>query len=274
MKVHISSLQEQVDTLFANLNALRQSHGEGGIQNGMAQSPAVDPSLYNSPDDARSSLSMSRSLVHGGGGPKMPMYRGPSSSAFNFDVARSSLQTMGIASSENGLDEAVPDQQNHIDTPFQVHPDKDPLWMLKKDEVLRLCRVWEEEMGIMYPIVDLDELVQLTNMLFTFMESAVRTGLTPRHLPGSDAITGDEVNFLKLTISTTMVIESGGQNQLGKRIFENVRPYLERRLWEPADLKGVKLFAITVSLFFLKKKRQKGWTNPMFTGDVLLQRRR
>jgi hypothetical protein len=50
----------------------------------------------------------------------------------------------------------------------------------RQDEAIRLCRVYEEEMGIMYPMLDIDKIVRQATLLFTSMESATRTGLAQR----------------------------------------------------------------------------------------------
>lgn len=42
---------------------------------------------------------------------------------------------------------------------FNGNPCRDPIWALSKDEMVRLCRVYEEEMGIMYPVVNIEEVI-------------------------------------------------------------------------------------------------------------------
>jgi hypothetical protein len=38
-------------------------------------------------------------------------------------------------------------------------PMRDPLWSFTKEEMIRLCRVYEEEMGLMYPVVNIEEVI-------------------------------------------------------------------------------------------------------------------
>jgi hypothetical protein len=38
-------------------------------------------------------------------------------------------------------------------------PCTDPIWALTRDEMVRLCRVYEEEMGIMYPVTNIEKVI-------------------------------------------------------------------------------------------------------------------
>ncbi|KAJ5104295.1 hypothetical protein NUU61_001642 [Penicillium alfredii] len=53
----------------------------------------------------------------------------------------------------------------------------DPLWNLAKTEALRLCRVYEEEMGIMYPVLELSELLDQVHLLYGPMDRTIGQGL-------------------------------------------------------------------------------------------------
>ncbi|KAK3060509.1 hypothetical protein LTR53_020087, partial [Teratosphaeriaceae sp. CCFEE 6253] len=37
--------------------------------------------------------------------------------------------------------------------------DKDPIWSIAQDEAIRLCHVYEDEMGLMYPVLDIGKVV-------------------------------------------------------------------------------------------------------------------
>src|SRR5271163_3652151 len=96
MREHILSLQEQVDSLYAGLNALRERQ-----ETFLPTEPAYS---Y----DGSRSISTSRTLpplVSPSCPPKpIPQFHGPTSSAYGFDVAKSTLQTMGI-NQESGAEE-------------------------------------------------------------------------------------------------------------------------------------------------------------------------
>lgn len=244
MTSQISTLQEQVNSLFTNLNELR-------TQKSPFESPQFD---HLSRDESQAiftpiptGLPKTRS--------RHPRFHGPTSSAFNFDVARSSLQSMGITPADDVLPDDLttahitpagspaPNLGSFIPT---IHPTKDPIWSIRREEAARLCKVYEEEIGIMYPVVDITTVTNQANLLYTFIEAATRTGFAQRGLPGADSLHDDNSIILKLILATTLVVEGGGQSELGQRLYLSVKPIIESKLWEPHDIKNIQLFAIVV----------------------------
>ncbi|KAL4899145.1 hypothetical protein BDW74DRAFT_189518 [Aspergillus multicolor] len=244
MKREISKLQDQVTSLFSNISELR------------AQRATFDtPSFDNFSRDGSVLTPMhpptSKPRL------KHARFHGPTSSAFNFDVARSSLQHMGIAP----VEEAIPDDLTTAHAtptgsppsvlPAQpMHPSKDPIWAVKKDEALRLCRVYEEEIGIMYPLVDIDHVIQQVTLLYTFMEAAMRTGLMHQGLAGADGLEDDSTSLIKLILATTLIVEGGGRSELGRRLYMNVKPVVESKIWDTLDVKTIQLLGLMATYHF------------------------
>ncbi|GKZ62757.1 hypothetical protein AnigIFM50267_010167 [Aspergillus niger] len=247
MTDQIKTLQEQVNSLFTNLKDLRS-------QRSSIDSPNFDAF---SRDGSQSVFTPMHAPL---GKPRIrhPRFQGPTSSAFNFDVARSSLQNMGIAPPE----EVIPDDLTtaqvtpagsppHVGPSFlTMHPTKDPIWSIKREEALRLCRVYEEEIGIMYPLVDIDQIAQQVNLLYTFMESAIRTGFAQRGLPGADGLTDDNTVLLKMILAITLVVEGGGQSELGQRLYLSVKPIAESKLWDTLDIRTIQLYGMIATFHF------------------------
>jgi hypothetical protein len=258
MTAHISSLQENVDQLFANLNSLRsqvdaQSLGSVGTPFNPQDYPrslsiGQTPILTPSPAHQRS-----KSIS------KHPRFHGPTSSAFNLGVAKSSLKTMGITGPEEGDDEGVitqdvtptnsPPAASVMLSKQVMHADKDPIWSLNKREAIRLVHVWQEEMGMMYPFLNIDNIVRYADMLFSFVEAAARAGLMQHNLPGADAIMDDQTSILKLILAISLILEGRGKDPLGERLFENVHKIVDRTLSDPVDLRGINMLALTVRPF-------------------------
>lgn len=246
MTSQITTLQEQVNNLFNNINELR-------TQKPAFESPPFD---HLSRDGSQSVFTP----MHPGM-PKTrsrhPRFHGPTSSAFNFDVAKSSLQSMGITPAEEGMPDDL--TTAHV-TPAgsppphlgslvpTIHPTKDPIWSIRREEAMRLCRVYEEEIGIMYPVVDITTVTSQANLLYTFIEAATRTGFAQRGLPGSDSLHDDSSILLKLILATTLVVEGGGESELGQRLYLSIKPVIESKLWEPNGIKTIQLYAIVVSI--------------------------
>ena len=252
MSAHIQSLQEQVNNLYANLEALRNGQGYIAQPNHAQESFPLHPALVNSDSSGPYRHALSPSQPHA----SQPHFHGPTSSAFNFDVARSSLQTMGIAESEmqedggyNGDEIASRGSPHQIKAPIAsmtVHSNKDPLWKIGKDEAIRLCRVYEEEMGIMYPIIDMEKFSTQANMLFTFMEAAARTGLMNRAMSGPDRLADNDINILKMVLAITLIVEGEGQSELGTALYESCREAFEGRLSGPVEIEGLILLVLVV----------------------------
>lgn len=187
--------------------------------------------------------------------PKHPEFRGPTSAVFNLGVAKSSLQHMGITG--EGLEEglttqdatpsATPPPMINPDLPKPIlHADKDAIWSLSKDEAIRLIHVWQDEMGTMYPIVDIERIVRHSTLLFTFMEAARRSGLMEQSMPGADAIHDEQTNQLKLIIAIALTLEGSGRSALGRRMWECVRGPIETLGFNPPDVRALQMLVLAV----------------------------
>lgn len=260
MKDQITNLQDQVNGIFSNMSDLRARQ---------QQNASIDPS--NLDTLSRDGQSVFTPMQQPGA--TIPRarhlrFQGPTSSAFNFDVARSSLQNMGIAPAEDTItDDLMTAHATPTGSPLHppppppptqltpsmsaVHPSKDPIWSINREEALRLCRVYEEEIGIMYPLVDIEKLTQQINLLYTFMEAALRTGFAQRGLPGSDGLQDDSTNILKMILAVTLIVEGSGQSDLGQRLYLSMKPVIDSKLWEPLDIRTIQLYGLVVSLFIL-----------------------
>lgn len=274
MANQIAMLQDQVNALYEGINTLRAQMGHGPE---MAQQPTpIDPSLQSGPYPSHRgsypalhaspgapgmspSTARPRSQSHS----KQASFRGPTSSAFNFGVAKSSLETMGITSQGDeeisgsggagtNTAEVTPDRsppKSSMQLVQSMHVQKDPIWSISKEEALRLCRVYEDEMGLMYPVLDVNKVVDYTTKLYRFMEAAHRTGLMQQGLPGADSIDDEDTNILKMVLATAMTVEAFGRSELGQRLFEYVQPAIDQLLTGNVGVKAIRLLTMTVMKF-------------------------
>ena len=269
MSAHIGSLQEQVNSLYHEMNNLRAQMGAGLAM--QTQATPIDPTLQTpyhrssfsgTQVSAGAQLAMSPSAIR----PKsqsqsvQPTFRGPTSSDFNFGVAKSSLQTMGITG-QNEIEEALsggagsgtreptpdgapPARQLRQDW----HLEKDPIWSVAQEEAVRLCQVYEDEMGLMYPVLDINRVIAYTHKLYRFMEAAHRSGLMQQGLPGGDAIDDEDTNILKMVIACASTVEGSGRSELGKKMFDYVQPAIKTLLLGNVGTKGIRLLILTVGV--------------------------
>lgn len=102
-----------------------------------------------------------------------------------------------------------------------VHDEKDPIYTVAKEEALRLCRVYEEEVGVMYPVVNINTVMEYTERLYSFIDAARRNGLVQQGFPGADAIDDENTIILKLIIACASTMEHSGGSELGRNMFES-----------------------------------------------------
>lgn len=176
---------------------------------------------------------------------------------------------MGITGPEDGLDESVVTQDGtpagspplvHMALPkTPLHASKDPIWSLTKAEALRLIQVWHEEMGMMYPFLEIDSTLQYADKLFSFVEAASRSGLMQGALPGADAIMDEQTTLIKLILAIALTLEGYGKSDLGRRLFENVHTVIETTLLNPVDLRGINMLALAAMYHFHRDDESLAW---------------
>ncbi|KAH0361090.1 fungal transcriptional regulatory protein, partial [Aureobasidium melanogenum] len=243
MSNQIASLQDQVNALFASMNTLRADLAH-------QQQPPIDPFLQHQPimsheHAVSTDLSRRKSMS------ARPAFRGPTSTEFNLGVAKNHLETIGIAPA--GPDDDLLREESpgaHLLTSAPLHATKDPIWNVNRDEALRLIRVYQDDMHIMYPLLSIPELVAYVNKLFTFMESAQRTGLMMRSAPGADSIDDEETNILKIVMATAMVVEGSGRSELGRAMYDYVQPSIDALFLGDTSLRSVQLLALAATYQF------------------------
>lgn len=112
--------------------------------------------------------------------------------------------------------------------------DGDPLWTVDGVEAARLCRVYEEEMGIMYPVLDLDVLLRQVQALYT---------------GAGGALADDDVHILRLVFACALTAEASGGSELAVRLFESVHTVADNCVWGVPEIKRIIFLALVVSCF-------------------------
>lgn len=273
MSQQIFLLQDQVSVLYEQLNQLRsQVTGHDPSLSSQGGSNHIDPTLqtYGSHSGSFHAQNGSPSVTNAAISPShhrprassqsQQRFKGPTSVAFSLGVAKSSLETMGITGQPDeeqsgsgdagsGTAEATPQRSPAIRGQLlqSIHRDKDPIWTIPQEETLRLCKVYEDEMGLMYPVVDINKVITYAGKLYRFMEAAHRSGLMQQGLPGSDAIDDEDTNLLKVVMATAMTVEASGRSELGQRMFEYVQPAIDTMLLGAVGVKAIRLLVTTVS---------------------------
>lgn len=246
MNAQIMSLQEQVDALWANLNALRNALGH---DSGGPDPYAYDPTRSNTAPQA--SMVIDPALNKPKTSPQLSRFQGPTSSAYSFGVARSSLNHMGITSNDEDLSggpntrDGSPSRDAPT-SPLGLHPRLKPLLMIRKEEGLRLCNVFEDEVGSMYPILDFDRLKKYATLVLGLSSRLPRTGPI---LPGVlDFLQDPDFEILRLVFASALVCEGNGRSELGRALFESVTTITENSLQSTVDIKRIQIITLMVSI--------------------------
>ncbi|KAF2154722.1 fungal-specific transcription factor-like protein [Myriangium duriaei CBS 260.36] len=261
VSAQILSLQEQVDALFANVSSLRSELSQAN--------PPLDPSLQSTSflGGQTPTLGLEHDRVHAPSAPRVPTFRGPMSNAFSFDVAKSSLHTMGIASDGPGNDEdgggtangspvGSPRLQHGRLDPLKSH--KDPIWSISRGEALRLLEIYEEETHEMYPVISMDHVRRYVMQLYKFLD-VMRDDVLRPNKPGPDTIDGHETNLLKLMLAIALIVEGKGRSEMGQRLFQSVQPSVDRLLLAPGGVGEIRLLALVAIYEFHSDNESTAW---------------
>ncbi|KAI1480969.1 hypothetical protein F4774DRAFT_66143 [Daldinia eschscholtzii] len=260
----VNQLQEQVDALFANMNALRsEALRLAPIQDRPPTLPSASSTPSTSSVPSITPIHRSSDLSQS----RQPGFRGPTSTRFNLDVAKNTLHKMGYGNSPDvgdldglGQDSPAPSPNltAQMATPAGA-PSRDPLWEFDKDELVRLCRVHDEEIGIMYPVVKIESVIRHARTLSAWMEAARKNFMVP--WSGEEGgIKDRNTLLLKIIICCAMQVEEHGNSEKAHRLFLSARPTTDRMLMsDPSDVKNMPILALVAGYYFLANDEILAW---------------
>jgi hypothetical protein len=135
----------------------------------------------------------------------------------------------------------------------------DPVWEFDKNEMVRLCQVHEEEVGIMYPVIKIDSVIEHAKFLATWMESAKRNGMVPPY--GQDEGISDlKTCILKIVMCCGLVVEEHGCSAKATQLYESIRPIVDRKLMsDPVDVANLPFLALVAGYRFLSNEEILAW---------------
>ncbi|KAB8233191.1 putative C6 transcription factor [Aspergillus alliaceus] len=238
------AMQEQITALTAAVHALTQG--------------ATVPSTLSRPDESHQAVFPQRPFRRVSSAKELT-FQGPTTSAFSFGLAKSSLQRRGIVERNDGGEDGdgdVTQEPSPMPSPpsltRMLNPRQgDVLWTIGKDEALRLCRVYEEEMGIMYPVLDLQQLLNQVNILYSQIRTEAWTDVSVQSHGGEKELDKYDVDILRLVFACALTLEASGSSDLAMRLFENVQGVADNCVWGPPDIRGI-IFLTLVSIFYFQ----------------------
>lgn len=276
MRDNVAHLQEQVDTLFQSLNALKQETLHLAPIQDRALSFSNSAAVTPSPSTATMS-SVQRHDMPPSRAP--PFFRGPTSASFTVDVAKDTLHkmkekiptipTLNYAGAEGNEDNMIMIEDSPAPSPYQHWPPAaemrrarppDPLWGFDRDEMIRLCRLHEEEVGIMYPVVNINNVVSHANFLADWMEASSKHGFVPQGIGQDEGITDIKTLELKIIMCCALVVEGHGYCPKGLRLWESMQPTVDKMLMsDESKITNLPFLALVGGYRFLSNDESLAW---------------
>ncbi|KAF5670582.1 transcriptional activator acu-15 [Fusarium heterosporum] len=237
----LGRLQDEVGWLHQTVKALQSEN---------VRFPALDRTLAHghgtptiAPSPSHSSTSLNRQ-----DNSKYGSFRGPTSMAFSLDVANNTINNMGY----KGISD---DENPHLNEGMGMPSTRpgDPLHEFSKDEMIRLCRLHEEEIGIMYPVLNIQSVISHAMGLATFLESI-------RQQNSRELINDDKTLQLKIIMCCALVVEEHGHSDKAIRLFDSMETVLNRKLMaEAADVGTLPILALVAGYRFLSNDEVLAW---------------
>ncbi|KAL2760078.1 hypothetical protein ACRALDRAFT_2096950 [Sodiomyces alcalophilus JCM 7366] len=251
MSGQLTRLQEQVDNLYHSLASLRSET--------LCLAPIKDRNLPPPSGNFAASPASTSTYSHSHrpemAHAKLASFRGPTSTAFSLDVANNTINTMGYRSITEGS-EANGTLSEDTGADLRLHPDTaaDPLWEYGRDEMVRLCRVHGDELGIMYPVLRVDTVIEHVRRLTAAMERARIQGTAPPSLDD------DATLQLKMIMCCALAVEGHGHSDRAVKLYNSMESIINRKLMaEPCDVKNLPVLAALAGYRFVSNDEVLAW---------------
>jgi hypothetical protein len=181
------------------------------------------------------------------GVPKQPQFVGPTRSAFSIAIGEEALTQRGIPEFDPPPLSGV---QSPVGSPKQGPTTLDAAFWQRcgTDEIVRLIKVFQEEVESVYPCTDTDYLAGAASDIVTWgraPEDADPSTLTPL-----ETLTFKDFQIAKVAIATAIVIEAHGKTENSTMMVDSVERNVSRILKPASDLKDLQLLTILVSHTF------------------------
>lgn len=265
MSDSLSLLQEQMEALQRNMTSLQQETLRlAPLHDRVLPLPAANSHSGPSPSTSTSSPHKPEMLSF-----RSPVqFRGPTSASSHVNVARNTLHNMGYSGAEGHDDNGIiiddaPVQSPPASSSFRETPRRpaDPLWDYDKEEMIRLCQVHEEEVGIMYPVVNIEDVISHAKFLANFQDAARKSGLATPHLGGQgEGVSTIKTLELKIIMCCALVVEEHGNSAKANRLWESIQPIADRMLMtDPSNVANLPFLALVGGFRFLANEEVLAW---------------
>ena len=268
----LNSLQNEVNWLNQTVRALQPDASRPTPalepQEGEERAPLISSAqTVASPQSTSSAQRPDFTQVRNGS------FRGPTSLAYSLDVANNTMSGMGYKgimdndvqiqaqNQAQAQTQAQSQAQTHLNVPNHVgvsvmdvmHGNGDPLLDYDKDEMIRLCQLHEAEVGIMYPVLEMQSIIEHAKNLSPFL-----VGM--RHQRPIEFINDEKTLQLKIVMCCALVVEEHGHSEKAMRLFESMEAVLNRKLMgDVSDPANTPILALLAGYRFLSNDEILAW---------------
>ena len=185
--------------------------------------------------------------------PGRPHYVGPTSSAFSFGVANSSLRAMGMDSDAENVDDAARSSlatPSRTPRPFERASNSiDAMSFISVTEANRLIDVYEEETGTLYPFLDISEIKLHANRHY----ASVRP-VSDQEMPVSSSseeermLEAYNLHLLRMVMAIASVMEGRSHSELSTRLVDEVQSCVQEEIcMGRPHVRGLQVLTLMVS---------------------------
>lgn len=126
----------------------------------------------------------------------------------------------------------------------------DPLLDLHQNEIIRLCQVYEGEIGEVHPILDIQGIIAHARRI---------AGLAPAVMPSGEA--RDEMTFqLKLILCCALLVENSDRSGHAKRLFDSIEEIVKQKMAQVVcDVVNLPFLCLLAGYHFLSNDTVMAW---------------
>ncbi|OKL61870.1 hypothetical protein UA08_02507 [Talaromyces atroroseus] len=266
----IQKMQTQIDTLTGTVESFNSTNPASSPPLSSAQKQTLQGTISSLQSKNLSSSSTTTTTTG-----ENISYHGLTTSSFNFDIAQQTLRSRGITEAgKSASDSDDEEEEDNGPSPMpapSLSPRRDrhhhrrssidPLWGINRDEAIRLFRIYDEEMGIMYPILDPETIINQINTLYTHLRpfSEAAAAQTSKQEQQQQPLSDEDINILKLVFACALTAEANGKSELAMSIFRGVRDVASHLVWKRPSIKRLVIITLVSIYYFQTDEESIAW---------------
>ena len=122
---------------------------------------------------------------------------------------------------------------------------EDPIWSLSHFDALRATRLYQDECGLLYPVVDIEPI--LTHLDRLYDES--RPGGS-RDTPTFDNSETDLTDIAKLVVAVGLALEGDGKSDVAQSIFDSMEGTISKSILSTPSIHSLVLLVLASTFSF------------------------